>query len=154
MEWFRASLLLPGVADVRAAVLDDLSSYTGLPPDQCVERCQNWESWSVEEWFAADRSDMGGLTDFYRTTESWAFDLLWYAYLQAEGYGYPTSVLALRAVAGRGHGRVHLDFGSGVGVTSQLFARAGYETTLADLSTSLLDFARYRLSRRGDGPVH
>ena len=152
MEWFRASLLLPGVADVRAAVLDDLSSYTGLPPDQCVERCQNWESWSVEEWFAADRSDMGGLTDFYRTTESWAFDLLWYAYLQAEGYGYPTSVLALRAVAGRGHGRVHLDFGSGVGVTSQLFARAGYETTLADLSTSLLDFARYRLSRRGRRP--
>jgi SAM-dependent methyltransferase len=150
MEWFRASLRLPGPADVRAAVLDDLSSYSGLTPDQCVERCRNWESWSVEEWSAADRSDMDGLTNFYQTTQSWAFDLLWYAYLQAAGYGYPTSVLALRAVEGRGHGRTHLDFGSGVGVTSQLFARAGYETTLADVSTSLLDFARYRLSRRGE----
>lgn len=150
MEWFRASLRLPEVADVRAAVLDDLSSYSGLTPDQCVERCLNWESWSVEEWFAADRSDIDGMTDFYRTTESWAFDLLWYAYLQAAGYGYPTSVLALRAVAGQGHGRAHLDFGSGGGVTSQLFARAGYETTLADVSTSLLGFARYRLSRRGE----
>ena len=137
---------------MRAAVLDDLSSYSGLTPDQCVERCLNWESWSVEEWFAADRSDIDGMTDFYRTTESWAFDLLWYAYLQAAGYGYPTSVLALRAVAGQGHGRAHLDFGSGGGVTSQLFARAGYETTLADVSTSLLGFARYRLSRRGNRP--
>ena len=53
-------------------------------------------------------------------------------------------------MAGGGHGRAHLDFGSGVGVTSQLFARAGYQTTLADVSTSLLDFARYRLSRRGE----
>ena len=150
MEWFRASLRLPEVADVRAAVLDDLSSYSGLTPDQCVERCRNWESWSVEEWFASDRSDVDGLTNFYQTTQSWAFDLLWYAYLQAAGYGYPTSVLALRAVAGQGRGRAHLDFGSGVGVTSQLFARAGYETTLADVSTSLLDFARYRLSRRGE----
>ena len=150
MDWFRALLCLPGVADVRAAVLDDLSSYSGLTPDQCVDRCRNWESWSVKEWFAADRSDISGLTNFYRTTESWAFDLLWYAYLQAVGYAYPTSVLALRAVAGQSYGAAHLDFGSGVGVTSQLFARAGYETTLADVSTSLLDFARYRLSRRGE----
>ena len=150
MGWFRASLRLPEVADVRAAVLDDLSSYSGLTPDQCVERCRNWESWSVEEWFAADRSDINGLTNFYRTTESWAFDLLWYAYLQAAGYAYPSSVLALRATAGQGRGRAHLDFGSGVGVTSQLFGKAGYETTLADVSTSLLDFARYRFSRRGE----
>ncbi len=150
MELFRACLRLPGAPDVRAAVLDDLSSYSGLPPDECVGRCRNWESWSVEEWLAADRSGTDRSTNFYRTTESWAFDLLWYAYMQTEGYGYPTSVLALRAIAGRGNGRAHLDFGSGVGVTSQLFARAGYETTLADISTSLLDFARHRLSRRGE----
>ena len=78
-----------------------------------------------------------------------AFDLLWFAYLQAEGYGLPTSVLALQAIGTRDHGPAHLDFGSGAGVTSQVFARAGYETTLADISTSLLDFARFRLSRRG-----
>jgi len=92
------------------------------------------------------------MTDFYRTTQSWAFDLLWFAYLQAEGYGLPTSVLALQAIGARDHGPAHLDFGSGAGVTSQVFARAGYETTLADISTSLLDFARFRLSRRGAAP--
>ena len=150
MEWFRDSLRLPGIADVRTAVLDDLSSYSGLTPDQCVERCRNWETWSFEEWFAADRSDVAGLTNFFQTTESWAFDLLWYAYLQTAGSAYPYSLLALQAVAGHGPGRAHLDFGSGAGVTSQLFARAGYETTLADVSTSLLDFARYRFARRGE----
>jgi SAM-dependent methyltransferase len=150
MELFRACLRRPGTPDVRAAVLDDLSSYSGLPRQECVERCRNWESWSVEEWLAADRSSPDRLTSFYRTTESWAFDLLWYAYLQTEGYGDPASAMALRAIAAHGNGRAHLDFGSGVGVTSQLFARAGYETTLADISTSLLDFARHRLTRRGE----
>jgi hypothetical protein len=150
MELFRACLRLPGAPDVRAAALDDLSSYSGLPPEECVERCRNWESWSVEEWLAADRSGTDQFTNFYRTMESWAFDLLWYAYMQTEGYGYPASVMALRAIAAKGNGRAHLDFGSGAGVTSQLFARAGYETTLADISTSLLDFARHRLIRRGE----
>jgi SAM-dependent methyltransferase len=149
MELFRASLRLPGITDVRAAVLDDLSTYSGLSVEECVERCRNWESWSVKEWSAADRSSKDGMTDFYRTTESWAFDLLWFAYLQAEGYGLPTSVLALQAIGARDHGPAHLDFGSGAGVTSQVFARAGYDTALADISTSLLDFARFRLSRRG-----
>jgi SAM-dependent methyltransferase len=150
MELFRASLRLRGIPDLRAAVLDDLGSYFGLSAEECVERCRHWESWSVKEWSAADRSSKDGMTDFYRTTQSWAFDLLWFAYLQAEGYGLPTSVLALQAMAARAHGQAHLDFGSGAGVTSQLFARAGYQTTLADISTSLLDFARYRLERRGE----
>lgn len=150
MELYRECLRLPGLGDVRGAVLDDLSSYSGLTPDDCMKRCRDWESWSVEEWSATDRTTKDGMTEFYQNTESWAFDLLWYAYLQAEGYGYPASVLALRIATARANGRAHLDFGSGVGVTSQLFARAGYETTLADLSTSLLNFARYRFSRRGE----
>jgi SAM-dependent methyltransferase len=150
MELFRSCLRLPGTSDIRAAVLDDLTSYSGLSAEECVARCRGWEAWSVEEWSAADRSDPTGVTEFYRTTQSWAFDLLWYAYLQAEGYAYPTSVLALRAAGLNGRGHAHLDFGSGVGVTSQLFARAGYETTLADISTSLLDFAHHRFNRRGE----
>jgi SAM-dependent methyltransferase len=150
MEWFRDSLLMPGLPGVRAAIIDDLSSYSGLTPEECVRRCLDWESWSVEEWVAADRSSEAGLRDFYLTTQSWAFDLMWYAYLQAEGYVISASVQALRAIPGSGQGRDHLDFGSGAGFTSQLFARAGYQVTLADVSTPLLDFARHRLSRRGE----
>lgn len=150
LQLFRDSLLMPGSTDRRASVLDDLASYSGLDPDECVRRSRYWETWSVQEWSASDRTDTDGLTDFFRTTQSWSFDLLWHCYLQAEGYAHPASVVALRSVGPYGQGRSHLDLGSGAGVTSQLFARAGFETTAADLSTSLLDFARYRLARRGE----
>ena len=155
LQRFRDALRLPPDSDVRAGVLDDLSSYFGISSDECVERCIHWEESSVTEWFERTRQTPGGLLDFYRSTQSWAFDLLWFAYLQVEGYGFPASVIAARDLR---HRHVvpgtHLDFGSGVGVTSQLFAALGYETHLGDVSTSLLEFARFRLDRRGQAATY
>jgi len=82
--------------------------------------------------------------------QSWSFDLLWYAYLQACGFGVPASVMAARFAREKCPGGSHLDFGSGVGVTSQLFARLGFETTSADVSRTLLEFAQWRHNRHGD----
>jgi SAM-dependent methyltransferase len=45
--------------------------------------------------------------------------------------------------------RNHLDFGSGVGAGSILFARHGFTISLADISSTLLGFSRWRLQRRG-----
>jgi len=150
LDRYRDALRLAPGGDVRAGVLDDLSTYYRLDPEECVERCIHWEQSSVDEWFERDRGTTEGLLDFYRTTQSWAFDLLWYAYLQAEGYGFPASVLAARFLRQRGVSPgSHLDFGSGVGVTSQLFASLGWDTELGDVSTTLLAFARFRLERRG-----
>jgi SAM-dependent methyltransferase len=145
-------LLLEGIGDVRTSVLDDLSAHFGLSADECVRRCIDWEQWSVLEWNTQGRDSEESLAQFYRTTHSWAFDLLWYAYLQAEGYYYPVPVVVARALppelrARRGR---HLDFGSGVGDAAQLFSRLGFESVLADISTSLLTFARFRLERRGE----
>ena len=155
LDRYRDALRLHSGDDVRAAVLDDLSTYFGIDREECVARCIHWEASSVEEWFGDDRGTPDGLLDFYRTTQSWAFDLLWHAYLQAEGYEFPASVIAAQYLR---HRRVapgvHLDFGSGVGVTSQLFASEGYETHLSDVSTSLLDFARFRLVRRGQAATY
>jgi SAM-dependent methyltransferase len=152
MEAYRAGLRLGDTTDVRAALLDDLSTYFGMSPEECVRRCIDWEHWSLTEWQAKPRDSSESLTEFYQTTRSWAFDLTWYAYLQAEGFHYPVGVMiaqalpaALRARRGR-----HLDFGSGIGDASQLFGRLGFETELADISTSLLAFARFRLERRGE----
>lgn len=41
-----------------------------------------------------------------------------------------------------------MDFGSGVGAGALLFIRAGIEMTLADISTTLLSFARWRIAVR------
>jgi SAM-dependent methyltransferase len=150
MELFRQALLLEPGGDARRDVLDDLSSYFGLSHDESLRRCLHWEELSVEEWQAGDRTTAEGLRSFYQSLASWSFDLLWYAYLQTEGYGYPASVIAARYL--REHDastQRHLDFGSGVGVTGQLFAGLGYEAYLADVSTPLLEFAKFRLERRG-----
>ena len=76
-------------------------------------------------------------------------------YLQAEGYEFPASVVAAQYLRRREvKPGTHLDYGSGVGVTGQLFASLGYETALGDVSTSLLEFARYRLERRGQAATY
>ena len=150
MDAFRAGLPPADGGSIRDGVVGDLSTFYDLPPDECARRAVNWEAWSVDEWSSADRSTPDGLRQFYRTTASWSFDLLWYAYLQAEGYGEPMSVTVARFLRDRGvRSGVHLDFGSGVGATSQLFEAMGFETTLADVADGMLAFARFRLERRG-----
>ena len=148
MNHYRAALQLSPGSDTRESVIDDLSTYFGVDPDECVRRCLHWEEWSVEEWQARPRETREGLANFYHTTVSWSFDCLWYAYLQVEGHAYPVSVAVVKSLPRSRPSMRHLDFGSGVGVTSQLFQRLGYRVDLADISTSLLAFAKFRLDRR------
>jgi SAM-dependent methyltransferase len=163
MGTYRKALLLPdqpdrpgqpdGKPSIRAAVIDDLSEYHHLPPDECVRRCLHWEQWSVEEWQARPRDSREAIADFYNSVQSWSFDLLWYSYLQAEGAVYPTSVVAAAAIEERKPGRLRcLDFGSGAGDLAQLLLALGHEVSLADASRPLLEFARWRLERRGQHP--
>lgn len=150
MSIFRQALSLPGAEDVRAAVLDDLGVFYQCSPEECVSRCVNWKAWSIDEWQRRERDCAERLTEFY-DSKAWSFNLLWYAYLQSEGYAYPASVAIAENVRSLvPAGRQHLDFGSGIGATGQLFSRLGYESTLADISTSLLTFAKFRLERRSD----
>lgn len=149
MELYRDCIWIDGL-DVRDSILDDLSKYYKLSPEECRQRCLHWEAWSVTEWRQGDRSTREGIQAFYDSVQSWSFDLMWFSYLQACGHRYPMSVVAARFALEHASGRDHLDFGSGVGVTSQLFSRLGFSSTLADVSTPLLDFARWRLARHGD----
>ncbi|GAY11782.1 bifunctional 2-polyprenyl-6-hydroxyphenol methylase/3-demethylubiquinol 3-O-methyltransferase UbiG [Pseudonocardia sp. N23] len=146
MAAFRRGLTI-GDADVRTSILDDLATYHDITPEEARRRALHWEEISVQEW--ADAGGDDGRVEFYRTQQSWAYDLMWWAYLQSEGHGDPSNVVALRFLQQWAPGRRHLDFGSGVGVTSQVFLETGWTSTMADLSSTLLDFARFRLERRG-----
>jgi 2-polyprenyl-3-methyl-5-hydroxy-6-metoxy-1,4-benzoquinol methylase len=148
IETYRKALSIEGQPDVRASILDDLSTYYKLDPEECVRRCVHWESWSVQEWQEKDRSSPEALRDFYNSTQSWSFDLLWYAYLESQGVVYPTPVIAARSMPGARQAPRVLDFGSGVGDTAQLLAALGYTVDLADVSRTLLTFARWRMERR------
>jgi SAM-dependent methyltransferase len=150
MTVFRESLRFED-GDLRDSILDDLATYHGITPEQARLRCLSWEERSVQEWEASNADDDAGRVAFYRTMQSWSYDLMWWAYLQAEMHAEPSSVVAMRFLQAKMVGRRHLDFGSGVGVTGQMFAATGWTTTLADLSSTLLGFARFRLERRGQG---
>jgi SAM-dependent methyltransferase len=149
MRLFADSLRPPAGGSVRDGVIGDLAEYFRLDPEQVVHRCLHWEDESVREWLASSQDGPGGLAQFYNSVQSWSFDLAWYSYLQTVGFAYPQHVVIADEVR-RPETRARvLDFGSGVGVTAQLFAALGDEVTLADVSAPLLAFARWRLEQRG-----
>jgi SAM-dependent methyltransferase len=167
MATFR-DCLRQGTGSIRSSVLAELARYHEISEDEALKRCLHWETISLQEWREVedrtgnstenstengadrsdDRPDDAVRIAFYRSMQSWSYDLLWWAYLQAEGHADPASVIALRWLQQRAPGRSSLDFGAGIGVTAQLFARSGWNATLADLSSTLLAFARFRLERR------
>src|SRR5262249_47148424 len=57
--------------------------------------------------------------------------------------------LIVRDFAAARRGRACLDYGSGIGSDALVFADAGFEVTLADISDLLLAFAAFRCRRRG-----
>ena len=128
MQQLRKALLVKGSSDLRVSILGDLRGYftdqyfASVPPNEEAAR---------------------------ETVAVWCINLLWYAYLQAEGFAYPVQVVVAGAAPPAPAAGRHLDFGSGVGVTSQLFHSLGFAPELVDVENGLLAFARYRLERRG-----
>jgi 2-polyprenyl-3-methyl-5-hydroxy-6-metoxy-1,4-benzoquinol methylase len=165
-ELWRASLVTDGYDDPRESALHELSLYFGMSREEARERCLRWEQDSIVEWEAHPRDTAEGLLDFYRTQRSWIFDTVWYHALQYTGERPAESILIAQRLealeftpsSGASTGRAstgvapvgrHLDFGAGPGSTSLFFHRLGWEVALADISTTMRDFARWRLGRRG-----
>ena len=150
LELWRQALTLadPDLHDPLDAVRRELGEYFRLPDDEVRRRCLHWEDDSVREWQAGDRSTPDGMLDFYRTQTSWIFDTLWYHAQQYHGTAWAESVEVADGLAFLKPGK-HLDFGAGPGSSSLFFHQLGWEVHLADISTSMLEFARWRLARHG-----
>lgn len=148
LDVWRQSFVMPGHEDPIASALDELSRYFNISHEEARTRCLTWERDSVAEWEAGDRTTPQGLRDFYHTTQSWIFDTMWYHAQQCYQTHPAESVMIAQRLA-RVRPGVHLDLGSGPGSTSLFFARLGWQVELADISTTLLDFARWRFAQRG-----
>ena len=101
----------------------------------------------TEEWRqrVADSRDEARVIRFYNESETELFDLAkWHAEDQIH---YRT--LMCCDLARQRPGRMHLDYGSGIGSDALVFASAGFNVTLADVSEPLLRFARWRCASRG-----
>jgi 2-polyprenyl-3-methyl-5-hydroxy-6-metoxy-1,4-benzoquinol methylase len=86
------------------------------------------------------------MTEFYKTQVSWIFDTMWYHANQFHGTAPAESVEIALGLKHLEPGN-HLDFGAGPGSSSLFFHSLGWNVYLADISTTMLDFARWRLAK-------
>jgi mycofactocin glycosyltransferase len=144
-KWAEA-LSLPGAADFEQSSLGELADYFGLSRDEARRACESALADSRREWDEARRRTTAEVLDFYDRTRSYIFEHVWWHVHDHSNNA--ANVAALDYALGL-PGRAYLDFGSGVGANAILFARHGFDVTLADVSRTMLDFARWRMERRG-----
>jgi 2-polyprenyl-3-methyl-5-hydroxy-6-metoxy-1,4-benzoquinol methylase len=142
---WRDALLLPGETDLCESGVRELAEYFGLSRAAVRQACASALHDSKREWEAVPRTTPQAIEDFYRTTRSYIFEHVWWHANDPQENAANVMLLdyacSLRA-------RAYLDFGAGVGANAILFAQHGFKVTLADLSPTMLDFARWRLARR------
>jgi 2-polyprenyl-3-methyl-5-hydroxy-6-metoxy-1,4-benzoquinol methylase len=143
-----ASTFAPETSDARGKLVGELSEFLRLTREETEARLSNAVQRFQQEWEAkvANASDEASLIRFYNESETEIFDLVqWHA---SDPIHHRTLVCLDQAVS-KGGGRHLIDYGSGIGNDAIVFGQAGYEVTLADVSTPLLKFAAWRCARRG-----
>lgn len=144
---WRASLLMGARADLEASLVAELAVYLGLDDAEVRRLCVEVPDQIEREWSAqvdVDRPE--SVERYYDLSASHLFELMsWHSLV--DDLSPLAYVVALRFAQATGCQRA-LDFGAGVGSGGLLFARAGLEVTLGDISSVMLDFARWRFARR------
>jgi 2-polyprenyl-3-methyl-5-hydroxy-6-metoxy-1,4-benzoquinol methylase len=146
--WEQA-LCLEGHQDLQESLLSELGLYM-----QCTDlaelqrRCTHAVTMLKGEWQEkVTPGDHHSIEQFYDGSQTTIYELMWWHTLDddASPLAYVTALHFARQ-----HGcRSYLDFGAGVGSGGILFARHGLDVTLADISSTLLSFSKWRLERRG-----
>lgn len=143
---WRKALLLPGETDLIESGLRELSEFFGISREEARRRSEAALADSKCEWENAPRQTPEEIKDFYRTTNSYIFEHVWWH--ATDPATNSVNIELLNYAKSFGANR-YLDFGAGVGSNAILFARHGFKVTLADISPPMLEFARWRLHRRG-----
>jgi SAM-dependent methyltransferase len=144
-DW--ASLMAPRSGDVRAELVDEAAEFLGMPVADAWQRLRGAGERFRQEWLntVANPADPAAVTQFYNRSDTELFELIeWHA---VDPIHYRT--LIVRDLVLQQPGRMYLDYGSGIGSDALVFADAGFDITLADVSDILLGFAAFRCRKRG-----
>jgi SAM-dependent methyltransferase len=144
-EW--NCIIAPRTGDIRLELVQDAAEFLGISLDDAWQRLAGAGDRFRAEWLRTvdNPRDTAALTQFYNQSDTELFELIeWHA---NDAIHYRT--LILRDFAGTRPGRNYLDYGSGIGNDALVFAEAGFDVTLADISDCLLAFAAWRCRRRG-----
>src|SRR5262245_22282358 len=146
VEWEKA-LLCDGQTDLRTSLLKEVGAYYHVADLAAVGRsCDLAVETLKSEWnTTVDSRQRSSVESFYET-KTHIYDLInWHTLRDDSG---PLAHVVALEIARAHNVRSCLDFGSGVGSGALLFCRADIDTTLADISATLLDFARWRFHLR------
>jgi len=145
--WERA-LILDGHQELSESLLAELGDYTQCQDKTEIRRrCEQAVTSLKREWEETVRpADHRSIERFYDKSQAMLYELMWWHTL-GEDISPLAYVLALRFAQQHGC-QSYLDFGAGVGSGGLLFARHGFQTALADVSSSLLRFSAWRLGIR------
>ncbi len=146
-RWSEA-LLEPGQPTLEASLLHELGTYVDTGDLEVLRgRCRRALEELKTAWTrSVTLEDPGSVEAYYRETDGSLYELIWWHTLVDDIS--PLAYVNALELAQRAAGHTYLDFGSGVGSGGLLFARAGFEVTLADVSLPLLAFCRWRFARR------
>jgi 2-polyprenyl-3-methyl-5-hydroxy-6-metoxy-1,4-benzoquinol methylase len=142
------ALLLEGYHDLPQSLVHELGLYLKcqdlaelqLHCSRAVENLANlWRD-------KVDPRDRISVENFYNETEEEIYELMWWHTL-ADDLSPLAYVTALQFAQREGC-RSCLDFGAGVGSGSLLFVKDGLNVGLADISSPLLEFSRWRFQLR------
>jgi len=145
---WRQAVLSDGETDLRTSLFREIATYYDISDLGEVERrCIDAVQKLRREWkHTVDSSHQASIDNFYESSTT-VYELMeWHSLADDSG---PLAYVLGLDIARSNHVQRCLDFGSGVGSGALLFIRAGIEVTLADISTTLLSFARWRIAARG-----
>ncbi len=141
--WAEA-LLLPGYENLPASIVAELCRYTGINDEGIIlRRCTEALGDLKGEWNAGDPgADPKAIERFYDQSRAMIYDLMWWHALVDDNS--PLSYVVAMELAKAKGCRDLLDFGAGVGSGAILFARSGFNVTIADISSTMLEVCRWR----------
>ena len=147
LEWERA-LLCNGETDLRTSLLHEVACYYGISDITKTEyRCDLAVDTLKREWKTkVDLGEHFSIELFYESPTH-IYDLINWHSLKDDND--PLAYVLALNIARSVNVQRCLDFGSGVGSGALLFCFNDIHMTLADISTNLLDFARWRITQRG-----
>lgn len=148
-SWQRA-LLLPGYASLKISALDEIARWLGIDIVEAIPLIRESEELLFEEWRARPRKTESDIVNFYDRSRAY-IPYLMNCNLKNE-LELVTHYEQLLTFAKNEHYKSIVDYGSGVGSSGIVFASNGFDVTLTDVSSALIDFCLWRFASR-DLPV-
>ena len=142
------ALLMEGTQNLQDSLLCEIGLYTKNADLAAIRRrCKTAVEELAHEWRAkVDPHDRGSIERFYNENQAEIYELMGWHTLSDDLS--PLAYVTALQFAQRNGCRSCLDFGAGVGSGSLLFACHGFSVGLADISSPLLKFSRWRFQLR------